>query len=60
MAVMAPRFMQSGTPGYYNNEGHVGESAGLGAGGYAPGIDAFNRLMAQWREQGDIEGLELR
>ncbi len=60
MAVMATRFMQSCTPGYYNNEGHFGESGNIGAGGYAPGINAFNRLMAAWREEGSMQGLELR
>ncbi len=52
---------QTCTPGYYNNEGHFGEpgSGGLGASAYAPGINAFNALMAKWRETGDLEGLEL-
>jgi cyclohexanone monooxygenase len=59
LAVVAARFLQACTPGYYNNEGHVGESAGLGAGAYAPGINAFNALMAKWREKGDLEGLEI-
>jgi cyclohexanone monooxygenase len=61
LAVVAARFLASCTPGYYNNEGHFGEpgSGGLGAGGYAPGINAFNALMAKWRETGDMEGLEL-
>ena len=27
---------------------------------YAPGINAFNALMAKWREKGDLEGLEFR
>jgi hypothetical protein len=27
---------------------------------YAPGINAFNALLAQWREQGGLEGFELR
>jgi len=61
LAVVAARFLQACTPGYYNNEGHFGEGSGsLGAGAYAPGINAFNALMAKWREQGDLEGLELR
>ncbi len=61
LAVVAARFLAACTPGYYNNEGHFGEpgSASLGAGAYAPGINAFNALMARWREQGDLEGLEL-
>jgi cyclohexanone monooxygenase len=61
LAVVAARFLAACTPGYYNNEGHFGEpgSGGLGGGAYAPGINAFNRLMAEWRERGDLEGLEL-
>jgi len=61
LSVVAARFLAACTPGYYNNEGHFGEpgSGGLGAGAYAPGINAFNALMAKWREQGDLEGLEL-
>ena len=60
LSVVAARFLQACTPGYYNNEGHFGEGSGsLGAGGYAPGINAFNALMAKWRDQGDLEGLEL-
>jgi cyclohexanone monooxygenase len=52
-------FLQSCTPGYYNNEGApVVGSAFFGA--YTPGINAFNRLLEEWREQGDMEGLELR
>ena len=31
----------------------------FGANSYAPGINAFNALMAKWREKGDLEGLEL-
>ena len=52
-------FLQSCTPGYYNNEGApLAGSAFFGA--YTPGINAFNRLLEEWREQGDMRGLELR
>ena len=50
-------FFETCTPGYYNNEGKTG--VGLGAGIYAPGINPFNALLERWREQGDMEGLEL-
>jgi cyclohexanone monooxygenase len=59
LAVMTTDFLSNCTPGYYNNEGHLQAEAGLIAGAYAPGINAFNALMAKWREQGDLEGLEL-
>ena len=56
---MTTDFLSNCTPGYYNNEGHLRAEAGLIAGAYAPGINAFNALMAKWREKGDLEGLEL-
>ena len=59
LAVMTMDFLSNCTPGYYNNEGHLQAEAGLIAGAYAPGINAFNALMATWREQGDLKGLEL-
>jgi cyclohexanone monooxygenase len=60
LAVITADFLSNCTPGYYNNEGHLEPGAeGLGAGAYAPGINAFNALMAKWREKGDLEGLEL-
>jgi cyclohexanone monooxygenase len=53
-------FLESCTPGYYNNEGKFDESAGkFGADIYTPGANAFNALLAAWRENGKLEGLEL-
>jgi cyclohexanone monooxygenase len=52
-------FFEACTPGYYNNEGHVVRGGGLGGESYAPGANAFNRLLANWRDKGDLEGLEL-
>jgi cyclohexanone monooxygenase len=49
-------FLDACTPGYYNNEGgpvhrkHIGEP-------YAPGIHAFNALLKEWRDAGDLEGM---
>ena len=60
LALTNRSFLESCTPGYYNNEGHLDESGGVGSEVYAPGINAFNALLAQWREKGDLEGLELR
>jgi cyclohexanone monooxygenase len=52
-------FLRACTPGYYNNEGHpMAGNAFLGA--YAPGINAFNQLLDEWRAAGDMAGLELR
>jgi cyclohexanone monooxygenase len=58
LAVVNRDFQNACTPGYYNNEG--GENAGGLAGQtFSPGINAFNALLAEWREKGDLEGLEL-
>jgi cyclohexanone monooxygenase len=59
LAVSNRRFLEACTPGYYNNEGHVVEGAGLAGESYTPGVNAFNALMAEWRAKGDLEGLEL-
>ena len=51
-------FLESCTPGYYNNEGKFEESAGkFGADIYTPGANAFNALLAEWRAAGDLAGL---
>jgi cyclohexanone monooxygenase len=50
-------FLETCTPGYYNNEGDPA-SSGI-AGGFTPGINAFNQLLEEWRAQGDLEGLEI-
>jgi cyclohexanone monooxygenase len=51
-------FLESCTPGYYNNEGAPrGGNAFLGA--YTPGVNAFARLLEDWRGAGDLEGMEL-
>jgi cyclohexanone monooxygenase len=54
------------TPSYFNNEGKpdVDENGNekfrfyLGD-VYGPGWDAFMKLLADWRDAGDLEGLEL-
>jgi cyclohexanone monooxygenase len=59
LAITTNAFIESCTPGYYNNEGTPrAGSAFFGA--YTPGINAFNRLLEEWREQGDMVGLELK
>jgi cyclohexanone monooxygenase len=58
VAILNRDFQNSCTPGYYNNEG--GErSGGLNGQTYTPGINRFNALLAEWRAQGDMQGLEL-
>jgi len=50
-------FLESCTPGYYNNEGRPTGNAFLGA--FPRGIGAFNQLLEDWRNAGDLAGLEL-
>src|SRR3954469_4572905 len=53
-------FFESCTPGYYNNEGNFNEAVGaLTREAYGLGVNAFNALLAEWREAGDLDGLEL-
>jgi cyclohexanone monooxygenase len=52
-------FLESCTPGYYNNEGHTKAGSGF-FGAYTPGTNAFNELLEEYRERGDMAGLALR
>ena len=51
-------FLESCTPGYYNNEGKMSDTTALSF-PYGPGPIAFIDLLRQWREAGDFAGLEL-
>jgi cyclohexanone monooxygenase len=53
----ATAFLEECTPGYYNREGQTAGRSARNA-PYAPGINAFNALLARWREKGDMEGLD--
>ena len=53
------KFLESCTPGYYNNEGRPAERS-IRNGSYGGGSPAFVRLLAAWRDAGTFEGLELR
>jgi cyclohexanone monooxygenase len=58
LAITNRDFQNACTPGYYNNEG--GErSGGLNGQTFTPGINKFNALLAEWRQKGTLEGLEL-
>ena len=52
-------FFESCTPGYYNNEGKPGERSSRN-GFYGGGSPEYFGLLRQWREAGDLPGLELR
>lgn len=51
------RFLETCTPGYYNNEGCV-SSALLQSFPYGNGPVAFIELLRKWRNKGDFAGLE--
>lgn len=55
-------FDLSCTPGYYNNEGRgFGDASRSFLGEvYSPGFYAFDDLLKQWREAGDLKGMELQ
>lgn len=60
-AIPAGQFLEECTPGYYNNEGGGGGEGIRSAIGepYGPGFYAFDRLIQEWRDKGDLEGLVL-
>jgi len=58
LAVIAQDFLESCTPGYYNNEGKPGERSGQN-GFYGGGSEEYFRLLREWRAGGDLPGLEL-
>lgn len=52
-------FLEACTPGFHNNEGKFGETVGSHAlEVFAPGASVFNALLAEWRANGRMEGLE--
>ena len=51
-------FLESCTPGYYNNEGKPSER-GARNGFYGAGSVAFFQVIADWRDEGSLAGLEL-
>jgi cyclohexanone monooxygenase len=61
LAISNRDYQEACTPGYYNNEGLLDKAEGsLASEVYAPGINAFNALLAEWREAGDLPGMLLR
>ena len=60
-------FLESCTPGYYNNEGKPFAEDGKGGsfigrgqnGPYGGGPIAFVKLLEDWRAEGKLQGLEL-
>jgi cyclohexanone monooxygenase len=61
LAISNRAYQESCTPGYYNNEGKLGNAeGGIGSEVYAPGINAFNAVLAEWRAEGNLQGMDLR
>ena len=58
LSQMNQRFLESCTPGYYNNEGKPGERS-VKNGSYGAGSVAFIKVLEDWRAAGDLSGLEL-
>jgi cyclohexanone monooxygenase len=60
-AISNTQFAQDCTPGYYNNEGGGGGEGIRSNFGepYGPGFYAFERLLRDWRDKGDLAGLVL-
>ncbi|MDQ7905263.1 NAD(P)/FAD-dependent oxidoreductase [Phytohabitans sp. ZYX-F-186] len=50
-------FLESCTPGYYNNEGQPNATISRRNGAYGPGIVAFDHLISAWRAEGSWQGL---
>ena len=52
-------FLENCTPGYYNNEGKTSERSAQN-GFYGGGSIEFFGILARWRAEGHLEGMELR
>ena len=52
------KFQEECTPGYYNNEGQPNPAAASYA-AYGKGSNAFFKRIADWRDEGSMEGLTL-
>jgi cation diffusion facilitator CzcD-associated flavoprotein CzcO len=50
-------FLEQCTPGYYNNEGKVGEGRGIADEQYGGGPVEFYELIRKWRADGAMKGL---
>jgi cyclohexanone monooxygenase len=58
LAQMNLGFLEQCTPGYYNNEGRPAARS-LRNSSYGAGSGAFAKLLEEWRDAGEFEGLEL-
>lgn len=58
LAALRAAFLAECTPGYYNNEGSASKAGARNA-SYGAGAPAFMKLLREWREKGQLEGLDL-
>ncbi|MEQ8485775.1 MAG: NAD(P)/FAD-dependent oxidoreductase [Pseudomonadales bacterium] len=57
-SVLSLAFLESCTPGYYNNEGKPNGALVRRNGSFAPGIMAFSSILDAWRSEGKLRGIE--
>jgi cyclohexanone monooxygenase len=57
-STLAEDFLESCTPGYYNDEGRVRERSRRNA-WYGGGSPEFFRIIADWRETGSLPGMDV-
>jgi cyclohexanone monooxygenase len=60
LARLGLRFYEECTPGYYNSEGESGNKGGFFSDMYGAGPLKFFELLAAWRSDGRMPGIELR
>lgn len=60
LARLGERFYAECTPGYYNSEGAPGNRRGFFSDMYGAGPLKFYDKLAAWRNDGRLEGLDLR
>ncbi|NNL85517.1 MAG: monooxygenase, partial [Myxococcales bacterium] len=58
-ARLGRRFFAECTPGYYNNEGKLDTENGFLSNVYGGGPVEFFEILKAWRDEGELEGLEL-
>jgi cation diffusion facilitator CzcD-associated flavoprotein CzcO len=58
-ARLGVRFYAACTPGYYNNEGSLGNPNGFFAGTYGAGPIKFLQILDEWRADGRLDGLSV-
>ncbi|HAD10012.1 MAG TPA: monooxygenase, partial [Porticoccaceae bacterium] len=48
------------TPGYYNNEGGEANKNGFISGQYGGGAVRFFEILEEWRQEGNLQGMEIK